>query len=1152
MMKKIGKRLFSWSIRTQLMILVLVAVVPALVIILINGFELKNSKVREAHERSLSAARNLATQQAQITSSTRQILNTLARIPQVQKGDATSCDTIFRDLVAQNPAYLIFSIATSDGIVYASSQPYKHYSVADRRYFQNAIRSGNFSVGEYAVSRAANLPTLHYAYPVKTKAGRIRAMLIATLNLNVYRQFLSDELFVDGYVMGITDHTGIRLYRYPDTESDITGVGVVVSDVTMKNFLSPHEEGIYEGVGSDGTYRLYAYKKLRLDTDSPPYGYVFVGANRDAILAEANDVLNRNLMFLALTLLLALTAAWGIGNLSIVNRLRKLTDAAHQLAGGDLRAKAGLPYGKDEISDLVKSFDNMSNALERKDTERKHAEEEVKDSERRLSDIIEFLPDATLVVDPEGKVIAWNRAIEAMTGIKAKEMLGKENYEYAIPFHGDRRPILIDLALHWDPQQEKNYTAIRKIGDILFGEAFTPSLPPGNRHLSATASVLRNADGEVTAAIECIRDNTDRKQLEEKLVKSEKEYRNLVDNTPGGVFQTHLDGRILFANQEFANILHYDSIEELMARNVVKLYKHPENRNVFLDAIKNNGTVKNFEIELVTKDGLRRDIMLSAVMEGDIIIGTLADITERKWAHDELIRYSEEISDLYDHAPCGYHSLDANGIFMRVNGTQLTWLGYTRDELIGKKKFNDLMTPESREDFKRNYPLFKQRGWDHDVEYELIRKNGTILPVILNATAIKDSDGNFLQSRASLFDNTERKKIEEERKGLAERLQRAEKMESLGMLAGGVAHDLNNVLGILIGYSELIAVEIEESSPIRPHINYIRQGGERAAAIVQDLLTLARRGVQTSEVVNLNTCITDAEKSPEFEKLLSFHTGFRIKADLDTDLLNIRGSAVHLSKTLMNLISNAAESMKAGGLLTVATCNKYLDRPVHGYDTVREGDYVVLAVSDTGEGISAPDMKRIFEPFYTKKVMGRSGTGLGLAVVWGTVKDHNGYINVESEKGKGTTFTLYFPVTREAIPGEQTPISVSEYLGHGETILVVDDVEGQRELAGRMLKKLNYEVMTASSGEEAVEYLQKNKAELVVLDMIMDPGIDGLDTYKKILEIHPKQKAIIVSGFSESDRVRQAQELGAGTYVKKPYVQERLGLAVRKELDKSM
>jgi CheY-like chemotaxis protein len=243
--------------------------------------------------------------------------------------------------------------------------------------------------------------------------------------------------------------------------------------------------------------------------------------------------------------------------------------------------------------------------------------------------------------------------------------------------------------------------------------------------------------------------------------------------------------------------------------------------------------------------------------------------------------------------------------------------------------------------------------------------------------------------------------------------------------------------------------------------------------------------------------------------------------------------------------------MPKGGVVTIKTVNQYLDKPIHGYDKVREGDYVVLSVSDTGEGIPAADLKRIFEPFYTKKVMGRSGTGLGLAVVWGTVTDHDGYINVQSEEGKGSIFTLYFPVTREDISAEAVAVVVSEYTGSGESILIVDDVKEQRDLAAEMLRKLNYNVTSVSSGEAAVAYLKEHHVDLMVLDMIMDPGMDGLDTYRSILEIHPKQKAIIVSGFSESDRLKTAQALGAGTYVRKPYVIERLGLAVQKELDRS-
>jgi PAS domain S-box-containing protein len=520
----------------------------------------------------------------------------------------------------------------------------------------------------------------------------------------------------------------------------------------------------------------------------------------------------------------------------------------------------------------------------------------------------------------------------------------------------------------------------------------------------------------------------------------------------------------------------------------------------------------------------------------------------RRRAEDDLRKYSEEISDLYNNAPCGYHSLDPDGTFLQMNDTELRWLGYTREEVIGKMKWSDLLTPEYMDVFHKTFPVFKERGWMDNLEFELIRKDRTRLPVLLNATAIKDDKGRYIMSRSTLFDITERRQAEEERKVLQERLQRAEKMEALGTLAGGVAHDLNNVLGVVVGYAEMLLMDVDKSSSIRPRLVNIMNGGQRAAAIVQDLLTLARRGVSGREVLNLNKIIADCQQSPEFEKLSSYHSAIRIKTDLEPDLLNISGSSVHLGKTLFNLVSNASEAMPKGGILTIKTANQYLDKPIQGYDEVREGDYVVLSVSDTGEGIPVADLKRIFEPFYTKKVMGRSGTGLGLAVVWGTVKDHNGYVNVQSKEGKGSVFTLYFPVTREDISAERIAIAISEYIGKGESILVVDDVKEQRDLAAEMLQKLNYTITSVSSGEEAVAYLKEHQADLIVLDMIMDPSMDGLDTYRRVLEIHPKQKAIIVSGFSETDRVIAAQALGAGAYIRKPYVIEKLGLAVMNEL----
>jgi signal transduction histidine kinase/ActR/RegA family two-component response regulator len=392
---------------------------------------------------------------------------------------------------------------------------------------------------------------------------------------------------------------------------------------------------------------------------------------------------------------------------------------------------------------------------------------------------------------------------------------------------------------------------------------------------------------------------------------------------------------------------------------------------------------------------------------------------------------------------------------------------------------------------------------------------------------------------------TERKRTEKERRYLEDQLRKSQKMEAIGTLAGGVAHDLNNILSGLVSYPELLLMDLPNDSPLRNPLLTIQQSGQKAAAIVQDLLTLARRGVSVTEVMNLNQLIEQYLNSPENQKILAYHPNISVSTRLQQDLFNIMGSPVHLSKTIMNLVSNAAEAMPDGGEILVATSNRYIENSIKCFEAVEEGDYVTLTVSDTGIGISSQDIERIFEPFYTKKTMGRSGTGLGMAVVWGTVKDHNGYIDVKSALGQGTTITLYFPVTRKAMPDEKPKISPDRYKGNGESILVVDDIKEQREIAAGMLKKLGYNVISVPSGEEAIRYLKENEADLLLLDMIMNPGMNGLETYKKILHYHPEQKAVIASGFSESDLVKEARNMGIGTYIKKPYSFEKIGMAVR-------
>ncbi|MFP4032812.1 MAG: ATP-binding protein [Desulfococcaceae bacterium] len=385
-----------------------------------------------------------------------------------------------------------------------------------------------------------------------------------------------------------------------------------------------------------------------------------------------------------------------------------------------------------------------------------------------------------------------------------------------------------------------------------------------------------------------------------------------------------------------------------------------------------------------------------------------------------------------------------------------------------------------------------------------------------------------------------------EQRRLEEKLARSRKMEALGLLAGGVAHDLNNVLSGIVGYPDLLLADLPPDSAFRPPLEEVLRSGKKATAIVEDLLTLARRGVTRRDPADLNAIVREHLASPEYRKLLEHHPQLEVETHLTGDLPSVLGSPVHLKKTVMNLLSNAAEAQARH--VRVETGFRRVDGPVPAYDAHREGDFAVLRVADDGGGISTDDLPRIFEPFYTKKMMGRSGTGLGMAVVWGTVKDHGGFINVESREGEGTRFELYFPAAGKPAPSPNAGIPAALPQGDGERVLVVDDVPEQREIAQAMLERLGYRVETAPGGEAALERIGLESFDLLMLDMIMDPGIDGLETFLRVRDVRPDQRALIASGYAETDRVCQALRSGARGFLRKPYTLEQLAGAVREAL----
>ena len=438
-------------------------------------------------------------------------------------------------------------------------------------------------------------------------------------------------------------------------------------------------------------------------------------------------------------------------------------------------------------------------------------------------------------------------------------------------------------------------------------------------------------------------------------------------------------------------------------------------------------------------------------------------------------------------------------------------------------------------------------------ETRLSARNGKELLVEAALSPMNGADNGLMGIVLVLRDITERHQAELREREMAERLVRVKRMESLGVLAGGIAQDLNNILGPIVGYPDLIIRNLAPDSPIREDLEIIKNSARKAVEIIRDLLALGRIGHYPMDFVDLNRVIHACSKSATFLLLREKNALVIIENKLQEPLPLVMGSESHLIQMVLNLVMNAFEAMPDGGTLQIETSEIRVEEPFVGFaGQIETGHYTMIELRDTGHGIDPMVISRIFEPFFTRKKLGSTGSGLGLAVVYGVVKDHKGHVDVISEPGKGTTFRVYLPASEKMSDGA---MCLETECRGTEQILVVDDDEEQRKFAVRLLRALGYTVESAQNGQTAVDLLKERVAagqppyDLVLLDMIMAHDLDGLDTYRHLLEIVPGQKAIIVSGFSVTDRIKEALSLGVGQFMQKPYTVEELGKAIRRELD---
>ena len=763
------------------------------------------------------------------------------------------------------------------------------------------------------------------------------------------------------------------------------------------------------------------------------------------------------------------------------------------------------------------------------------AEKAVLESEERYRTFFEGSKDPISLTSIDGKFEDVNDEFVKLFGYEKDEILaGNVKSLYRNPADREKFQEIIESAGFI---RDYELTLIKRDGSEI--------------QCLVTSSVRRDEDDNIIGYQGIIRDMSESIKADAELRK----LSNAVEQAAEMILITDNNGIIQYVNPECEIITGYKKSEVI--GKTPRIHKSGRHSDEFYKKM----------WAMILAGDTYRGLLINKKKNGDIyyeekIISPLKDddgnithfvsngrdITKRINAQKKIEEQRKFLRQVLDINPNIIYAKDKEGRYTLANQATAKLFNTNIKNLIGKK--HSELNPnfnETEEDIKDDLLIFKTLEESINAENHITDVNGNERIYRTIKRPVIDEHGKATHILGVSMDITEQKKTQEEKLNLERKLERARRMESLGILAGGVAHDLNNILGPILGYPDLILTTLPLDNPIRADLEMIKAAAERASDVVQDLLMLARRGKYDMKPLNINRVIEEYFHSSTFETTKSRYPDVSYKLELDENVKIINGSKAHLSKTIMNLVINAFESMTHGGNLTLRTFSESLESRTILFGELPKGDYTIIEVQDTGYGIAEEELTHIFEPFYTRKEMGRSGSGLGLSVVFGVIQDHNGYLNVSTEMGVGTTFSFYIPFIENIEPSINKK---EKNLTGSESILIVDDMEEQRNLAARLLSSLGYKTDTAENGSEALKILKNKRYDLIVLDMIMEDNFDGLDTFKEIIKIRPDQKAIIVSGFAETDRVKEARNLGVNKYIRKPYSIKKIGTAIRSVFEK--
>ena len=771
------------------------------------------------------------------------------------------------------------------------------------------------------------------------------------------------------------------------------------------------------------------------------------------------------------------------------------------------------------VNNAYYEFDMDRNMLERS---LELSSQELFQTNSEMRAIFEAIPDLLLRVDSEGTIL------DCKTGNTSDLYFSREK--------------LVNMKIHEIPVGEvgKHFNdAISEVKKTGFPVIIEYSLDLYGAEQFYEARFLPFMHDQIMVIV---RNVTQRRCAENALRKSEEKYRSIFENSVEGIFQTTRDGIYISANPALARMLGYASPAEMtsMLTDVTQHYVVPEDRQRFSELIEKHELLQGFETQVYRKDKSRIWISINARIvkdkDGEIVFyeGTIENITDRKRAEEALFESEEKYRSIIQESHVGVYIIQ-DRLFRYVNPMFCQIHGFTYDEIVDKMGPSDFVMSDDSLTIQNNN---KKRSRDDikttETTYRIRRKDGEIRIIKTIGSPILYKGRSAIIG--TLLDVSKEKVLEEQ-------LLQSQKLETVGRLAGGIAHDFNNMLGVILGNVQLAGINISPGDPNYEYCQAIEKATERAAGFVRQLLAFSRRQLLELKIFDMNDLLTS------FEKMVYRVIGESIEMSivLSPGLTTVKADENQINQVLLNLVINARDAMPEGGILTIATSLVMIDNKYsQTHPDVLPGKYVMLSVSDTGVGMEKGVAEKIFEPFFTTKV---SGSGLGLSVVYGIIKQHGGFVDVISEQGRGTTFKVYLPRVEDDIAGMAEPLS--RVRTGTETILVVEDDEDFRRIETEMLKKLGYRVYTATDGIDGITVFQAkhNEIDLVILDVVM-PRMSGRDALEEIRKVRPEIPSLFVTGYSlDGIHVNYILEKGIDV-IQKPFSFDVLSGKIREILDK--